>query len=118
MTKETNVRREVAQFQASILCKSRCQLTIWFGGCLATLARMNAVIDVYYWMARGFATLAAGFLVRVFMIQHDCGHLSLFRARSANDIIGIACSQLICILAPNDFDLGPRHSGGNRDRRR
>jgi acyl-lipid omega-6 desaturase (Delta-12 desaturase) len=31
---------------------------------------------------------AAGFLVRLFMIQHDCGHGLFFRWRLANDWLG------------------------------
>jgi omega-6 fatty acid desaturase (delta-12 desaturase) len=31
---------------------------------------------------------AAGFLLRLFMIQHDCGHGAFFRHRLANDWIG------------------------------
>jgi omega-6 fatty acid desaturase (delta-12 desaturase) len=31
---------------------------------------------------------AAGFLVKLFMIQHDCGHGSFFRDRLANDWVG------------------------------
>ncbi len=34
------------------------------------------------------AVLAAGFLLRLFMIQHDCGHGSFFRQRLANDWVG------------------------------
>jgi acyl-lipid omega-6 desaturase (Delta-12 desaturase) len=34
------------------------------------------------------AVPAAGFLVRLFMIQHDCGHGSFFRNRLANDTVG------------------------------
>jgi acyl-lipid omega-6 desaturase (Delta-12 desaturase) len=34
------------------------------------------------------AVPAAGFLVRLFMIQHDCGHGSFFRRRRANDWAG------------------------------
>jgi hypothetical protein len=37
---------------------------------------------------------AAGFLVRIFIIQHECGHLSFFRSCRADDIIGFACSVL------------------------
>jgi omega-6 fatty acid desaturase (delta-12 desaturase) len=36
------------------------------------------------------AVPAAGLLVRLFMIQHDCGHGSFFRSRLANDWIGRA----------------------------
>jgi len=31
---------------------------------------------------------AAGFLVRLFMIQHDCGHGAFFRTRALNDWVG------------------------------
>src|SRR5579862_9342522 len=31
---------------------------------------------------------AAGFLVRLFMIQHDCGHGAFFRRRWLNDWVG------------------------------
>ena len=36
----------------------------------------------------------AAFLVRVFIIQHDCGHHSFFRNRRANDILGSLCGVL------------------------
>jgi omega-6 fatty acid desaturase (delta-12 desaturase) len=38
------------------------------------------------------AVAAAGFLVRIFIIQHDCGHGSFFRSRAANDAVGMLCS--------------------------
>ncbi|HSS66151.1 MAG TPA: fatty acid desaturase, partial [Gammaproteobacteria bacterium] len=98
MTGKPNLRREVAQFQAPILRKSLSQLTTSFGGFFATCATMYAVYDVSFWIALALAPLAAGFLVRVFIIQHDCGHLAYFRSRRANDIVGFACSLLT--LAP------------------
>jgi omega-6 fatty acid desaturase (delta-12 desaturase) len=94
MTGQRSLRCEVAQFQAPILRKSVSQVTTSFGGFFATCAAMYAVIDVSTWMALALAPLAAGFLVRIFIIQHDCGHLSFFRSRRANDIIGFACSLL------------------------
>jgi len=36
----------------------------------------------------------AGLLLRLFVIQHDCGHRALFRSRRANDWAGIALSSL------------------------
>jgi omega-6 fatty acid desaturase (delta-12 desaturase) len=47
-------------------------------------------MGVSYWVALALAPLAAGFLVRIFIIQHDYGHLSFFRSRRANDIVGFA----------------------------
>ena len=44
---------------------------------------------------------AAGFLVRAFMIQHDCGHGAFFRHRLANDWVGRVIGVLT--LTPYDF---------------
>jgi omega-6 fatty acid desaturase (delta-12 desaturase) len=43
---------------------------------------------------------AAGFLVRLFMIQHDCGHGSFFRNRPANDWVG----RFIGVLTLTPYD--------------
>lgn len=93
MSNQANLRREVAQFQAPVLHKSLFQLATSIGGFLATCAAMYALFDMY-WVALALVPLAAGFLVRIFIIQHDCGHLSFFRSRRTNDIIGFACSLL------------------------
>jgi len=37
------------------------------------------------WLAFALAPLAAGLLVRLFMIQHDCGHGSFLPSKLAND---------------------------------
>jgi omega-6 fatty acid desaturase (delta-12 desaturase) len=42
--------------------------------------------------------VAAGLVVRIFIIQHDCGHGSFFRSRFANDAVGMLCS--VITLAP------------------
>ena len=47
------------------------------------------------WLCLLLSLPAAGFLVRLFMIQHDCGHGAFFGERAANDWIGesSACSR-------------------------
>src|SRR3546814_10301634 len=40
--------------------------------------------------------LAAGFVVRIFIIQHDCGHGAFFRSRRANAAMGWVCSLITC----------------------
>lgn len=69
-----------------------------FGGFFAICGAMYAIMDFSYLIALALAPLAAGFLVRIFIIQHDCGHLSFFRSRRLNDVVGFACSLLT--LAP------------------
>jgi acyl-lipid omega-6 desaturase (Delta-12 desaturase) len=55
----------------------------------------------YWWLSLLLAVPAAGFLVRLFMIQHDCGHGSFFRHRLANDWVGRVIGVLT--LTPYDF---------------
>jgi Fatty acid desaturase len=54
-----------------------------------------------YWVGLLLAVPAAGFLVRLFMIQHDCGHGSFFHRRRANDWVGRVIGVLT--LTPYDF---------------
>jgi omega-6 fatty acid desaturase (delta-12 desaturase) len=39
---------------------------------------MWATLDLGYWLSMLFVVPTAGFLVRLFMIQHDCSHGSFF----------------------------------------
>ena len=48
----------------------------------------------FWWLTLLLAIPAAGFLVRLFMIQHDCGHGAFFGSRLANDWIGRALGVL------------------------
>jgi omega-6 fatty acid desaturase (delta-12 desaturase) len=54
----------------------------------------------HYWLCLLLAIPAAGFLVRLFMIQHDCGHTAFFHHRLANDWVGRAIGVLT--LTPYD----------------
>ncbi|MGO9245653.1 MAG: fatty acid desaturase [Verrucomicrobiia bacterium] len=55
---------------------------------------MYRSLSVSYWLTVPLALLAAGFLVRVFIIFHDCGHGSFFKSRKANDFWGIIAGVL------------------------
>jgi len=72
-----------------------------------------------YWLALLAVVPAAGFLVRLFMIQHDCGHGTLFTRRSVNDWVGRFLGVLT--LTPYDYwrNSHAHHhaSSGNLDRR-
>ena len=66
-----------------------------------------------------FIIPAAGFLVRLFMIQHDCGHGAFFANRQADDWIGRVLGVLT--LTPYDYwrrTHAAHHAGaGNLDQR-
>jgi omega-6 fatty acid desaturase (delta-12 desaturase) len=50
---------------------------------------MYRSVAISYWITLALAIVAAGFLVRLFIIFHDCGHGSFFRSRKANDTLGV-----------------------------
>ena len=80
---------------------------------------MWATLDLGYWICLLLAVPASGFLVRLFMIQHDCGHGAFFRHRLTNDWVGRVIGVLT--LTPYDFwrrTHATHHaSSGNLDRR-
>jgi acyl-lipid omega-6 desaturase (Delta-12 desaturase) len=45
-------------------------------------------LSVSYWLTLLLALPAAGLQVRLFIIQHDCGHGSFFRSARANNTVG------------------------------
>jgi omega-6 fatty acid desaturase (delta-12 desaturase) len=80
---------------------------------------MWASLDIGYWLCLLLSVPAAGFLVRLFMIQHDCGHGAFFRRRVVNDWVGRVIG--VVTLTPYDFwrrTHAIHHAGsGNLDRR-
>jgi len=51
-------------------------------------AAMWAALSVGYWLCLLLALPTACFLMRLFMIQHDCGHGACFKRRATNDWVG------------------------------
>lgn len=85
----------------------------------ALWAAMWALSTISLWLTFLVAIPAAGFLIRLFMIQHDCGHGAMFTSRAANDWVGRAIG--VITLTPYDFwrkAHAEHHAGsGNLDRR-
>ncbi len=94
-----------------IIVTMSCFAALWTATWLFTL--------LSYWLALLVAVPAAGFLVRLFMIQHDCGHGTLFTKRRINDWVGRFLGVLT--LTPYDYwrkSHAHHHaSSGNLDRR-
>lgn len=55
---------------------------------IALWALAWALLSVSPWLALPVAILNGGFLVRIFIIQHDCGHGSFLKNRVAQDWLG------------------------------
>jgi omega-6 fatty acid desaturase (delta-12 desaturase) len=78
-----------------------------------------AALKFGYWLSLIIAVPTAGFLVRLFMIQHDCGHGAFFRERAANDWLG----RMIGLVTLTPYDVWRRNhaihhaTSGNLGRR-
>ena len=55
---------------------------------------MYLCLAVSFWLVVPLAILAGGFMIRIFIIHHDCGHGSFFKSRRANDILGFITGVL------------------------
>jgi omega-6 fatty acid desaturase (delta-12 desaturase) len=92
------LRAAVEPFQRPSTARAVWQLVSSAGLYVATLALMYWSLHLSYWLTLVLAFPAGGFLVRTFIVQHDCGHGSFLGAKRANDMLGSICSLLT--LAP------------------
>jgi len=84
----------VKAYQLPDTKKAVVQILNTFLPFVAIWTAMYLLLDVSVWLTLGLAVVNAFFLVRIFIIQHDCGHQSFTTSRKANDIIGEICSLL------------------------
>jgi len=78
----------IAPYQKSDSGRAWVQIVNSFLPYLALWVAMVWSLGVSYWITLPLALLAAGFMIRIFIIVHDCGHGSFFRSRRANDALG------------------------------
>ncbi|MBI5059348.1 fatty acid desaturase [candidate division KSB1 bacterium] len=74
------------------LAKSVWQLANSFLPFFAAIYLMYLSLAMPFYVTLGLGVLAAGFMVRMFIIQHDCGHGSFFVSKKLNDRVGYFCS--------------------------
>ena len=88
----SNWKSIVARYQYPDWRKASLQMLTSFGPFLALWVAMYFSLDYSIWLTLALGVLNAFFLVRIFIIQHDCGHFSFLKSRKANDVIGWICS--------------------------
>jgi acyl-lipid omega-6 desaturase (Delta-12 desaturase) len=52
-------------------------------------------VEISFWLTLPLSILTAGFMVRAFIIFHDCGHGSFFKSQRANELLGIVTGILV-----------------------
>ncbi|PLW79029.1 fatty acid desaturase [Cohaesibacter celericrescens] len=109
----------LAQYKTPHHGRSFFEIAVTIGSFLACWVAMWFALDVSVWLYLLLVLPAAGLLVRIFLIQHDCGHGAFFRSRVVNDWVGRVFG--ILTLVPYDYwkrTHAIHHaSSGNLDRR-
>jgi acyl-lipid omega-6 desaturase (Delta-12 desaturase) len=115
----SNLKKSIASFEQADTRKSIWQiintilpfLVLWF------LAYRS--LSVSFWATFVLAIPASGFLVRTFIIFHDCCHLSFFKTKKANAVVGNITGILTTFPYEKwKFEHSVHHAtNGNLDRR-
>jgi omega-6 fatty acid desaturase (delta-12 desaturase) len=112
-------KQVVSKYQQPSLWRSVYQLVNSSAPYVALWFLMYRSLAASHWITLLLAVPAGGFLMRLFIIHHDCGHGSFFKSQKANDIVGFITGVLT--LTPYHFwrwEHAVHHAGsGNLDRR-
>src|SRR5882762_8077282 len=84
----------VARYQKPSVGRGVWQIVNTLVPYLALWYLMYLSLAVSWWLTVPLAILAGAFMVRAFIIFHDCGHGSFFKSRAANDVWGFLCGML------------------------
>lgn len=86
-------------------------LFLWYGAFLS--------LSVSYWLTLPIIVVTAGFMVRTFILFHDCCHQSFFKSRTANNILGTITGVLTLVPYQQWKNTHNIHhaSSGNLDKR-
>jgi acyl-lipid omega-6 desaturase (Delta-12 desaturase) len=79
----------IAKYQEPDALRSWWQVVNSLGPYIILWVLMVFSLKVSYWLTLSLAIPTAGFMVRIFIIFHDCGHGSFFKSKRLNDTMGI-----------------------------
>ncbi|WP_243627925.1 fatty acid desaturase [Rhodovulum sp. BSW8] len=111
--------RTLTRYRQPVPARSVLELAVTLVPFVAIWAVAWCMLSISAALALAIALANAAFLVRLFMIQHDCGHGSLFRDRRLCDWIG----RGLGVLTLTPYDVWKRTHAihhattGNLDRR-
>lgn len=92
--------RDLQAFRDPLPSRSGWELAVTLVPFLTLFALIAIAADAGYYLAFGATPLAGLFLLRLFIIQHDCGHGAFLRSRKSNDWLGRAMG--VFTLTPYD----------------
>ena len=111
--------RILAEYREPSTLRSCTELVITLGPFVLLWALAWWSLSYSYWLTLAISLFNAAFLLRLFAIQHDCGHGAFFKNRSTSDWIG----RTIGVFTLTPYDVWRRshsihhNSSGNLGRR-
>jgi acyl-lipid omega-6 desaturase (Delta-12 desaturase) len=119
MSEAADWAKRMAPYEQPSLGRSLLDIATSVVPYLALVVAMYLALDVSVWLTLALAIPAAGFLLRVFILFHDCGHGSFFASKRANRWFGRFCALLVWQPYANwRHDHAVHHgSAGDLDRR-
>lgn len=111
--------RVLANYREPNALRSSYELAVTLGPFILLWAAAWWSLSVSYWLTLAIALINAAFLLRLFAIQHDCGHGAFFSSRTASDWLG----RVLGVLTLTPYDVWRRthsihhNSAGNLGRR-
>ncbi len=86
--KQVNLRKKVAPYEKTEMKSSVRQLINTLGPLVVLWYAAYLSLSVSYWLTIILAIVTSGFVIRTFIICHDCTHQSFFKSKLANKIVG------------------------------
>ncbi|PTM54743.1 fatty acid desaturase [Desmospora activa] len=93
---QRDLKKEIAPYEKTNIKTSVQQILNTFVPFFLLWYLAYQSLAISYGLSLAFAVVASGFLIRIFIIFHDCCHHSFFKSRKANEILGTITGILTC----------------------
>ncbi|MFC5703028.1 fatty acid desaturase [Cohnella faecalis] len=95
--KELQLKKEVAPFEKNDIRSSVRQMANTLLPLAALWIAAYYSLSISFWLTLPLAIAASGFVIRTFIIFHDCCHQSFFKSKLANEIVGTITGVLTLV---------------------
>jgi omega-6 fatty acid desaturase (delta-12 desaturase) len=92
---DTSLQKTLARYAVPRRGRAASNLFTSVGAYLALVAGSCAALAVSPWLAGAISVAAAGFLLRTFIVFHDCAHGSFLPSKRTNAVLGAALGVLV-----------------------
>ncbi len=90
----SELKTKLAKYRNPDLKRSLWQIASTLIPYIALLVAMYMALEVSVWLTLALSVPTALFMIRLFILHHDCGHGSFFKSNLANDVVGFFLGAL------------------------